>query len=420
MVLERPELFEGRELAGFLLFCLLLAVFSVALEYRAYRELTRFDDAVIEATVLNHYVKSKGTRRYSVLKLRTDTGAHFYTTGSASLRNLAGYRLQLQVRTGKVGFAEYLTGFFAGGRILRVYPKRLLRMTLSEKITASHAYREEGALFAALLTASPLERELRRKLATLGVSHLLAISGFHLGVLSFLLYGILTPPYTLVQSQWFPWRSRRRDLFVIVAGLLFAYLHLLGYVPSLTRAFAMTFIGYLLYDRGIRIVSMQTLAVAVALLGAFWPRLTLSLGFWLSVLGVYFILLFVQYTPRWHKAPLFVALHAWVYLMMLPTALWLFGSFSLWHPLSILWSMLFILFYPVLLLCYLVGAGHLLDGSLQWLLALGTGGGVVSLPGWAVLIQLGAALAAPVRPLFLWFAFGAAFAVFVGAVYQVA
>ena len=420
MVLERPELFEGRELAGFALLCLMLATFSIVLEYRSYRELTRFDDAVVEATVLNQYVKSKGNRRYSVLKLRTEAGAHFYTTASAHLRNLVGYRLQLQIRTGKVGFAEYLTGFFASGQILRVDPHRLLRMTLSEKIATSHAFKEEGALFAALLTASPLERELRRKLATLGVSHLLAISGFHLGVLSFLLYGILRSPYTLVQSQWFPWRSRRRDLFAVVTVLLFAYLHLLGYVPSLTRAFAMTFIGYLLYDRGIRIVSMQTLAVAVALLGAFWPRLYLSLGFWLSVLGVYFILLFVWYAPRWHRVPLFIALHTWVYLMMLPTALWLFGDFSLWHPLSILWSMLFILFYPVVLLSHLAATGNLLDGSLEWLLALGEGGSIVSVPGWAVLIQLGAALAAAVRPLFLWIAFGGAFAVFVGAVYQVA
>ena len=419
MTLERPELFDLRTLLLFLGLCLCLLLFSLGREYRAYRDLTRFNDAVIEAEVVDQYLKRKERRAYYVLKLKSRDGALFYTTASEHLRNLLGYRLRLRVRTMGIGFREYLGGFFAYSDILRVESNRSARIRLAEGIKMHHSDAEEGQLYAALFTASPMSRELRQKLSALGISHLLAISGFHLGVLSLIGFVLLAPLFTVVQSRWFPYVNRRRELFVIVAVMLTGYLLFLDYVPSLLRAYAMLVIGYWLYDRGIKVVSMQTLGIAVALLLALWPRLGFSLGFWLSIAGVYFILLFLRHFSHWHRGVQFAAIHVWVYLMMLPLSLYLFESFSLLHPASVVLSMLFILFYPLALLAHVIGLESLLDGILPLLLRAPDVSSV-SIGAEVLMLQLALALGAFYRRGVLWLLLGVTLCVFVGAVYQVA
>ena len=419
MVLERPELFSGRERWWFLLACVLFFFLQIGFEYSHYRALTRFDDAIIDAKVRHQYLKHQENRRYHVLKLVSDNGETFYTTGPDSLRHLTGYRLQLRIRTKRLTFIEYLRGFFAYSDILKVYPRRSLRTGMAESIANRHPGTTEGQIYAALFTASPMERLLREKLAALGVSHLLAISGFHLGVLSFVLYMLLKPIALHLQSRCCPYWHRRRMLFVTVALMLFCYLAFLDYAPSLLRAFAMMVVGYGLYDRGLKVLSMQTLAVAVVLLLSLWPRLLFSLGLWLSVGGVYFILLFLHHFGHWHKGVQFVVLHLWVYVMMLPLSLWIFGIFSPLHPLSVLWSMLFILFYPLALLAHVIGVESLLQGILQELLRHAAVMHV-SIAGWVVALQLASALGALKSRRGLWLLLGVSMSVFVSAVYQVA
>ncbi|MDX1295970.1 MAG: ComEC/Rec2 family competence protein, partial [Sulfurimonadaceae bacterium] len=293
------------------------------------------------------------------------------------------------------------------------------RIGFASEIASRHDIRYESQIYAALFTASPMDRELRQKLAALGVSHLMAISGFHLGVLSFVLFLILKLPFLFVQERFFPYINRRRELFGIVVLFLFAYLVFLDYVPSLLRAFAMMIVGFVLYDRGIKVLSMQTLLIAVMLLLALWPRLLFALGFWLSVGGVFWILLFLQHFGHWNKTVQFIGIHLWVYLMMLPASLYLFETFSLMHPVSILWSMLFILFYPLVLLAHVIGLEMHLQGVLSQLLELASVS-TVSLPGWVVILQMATAFSLFFRARNVWVLFAVVCAVFVGAVYQVA
>ena len=53
--------------------------------------------------------------------------------------------------------------------------------------------------------------------------------------------------------------------------------------------------------------------------------------------------------------------------MMLPYSLTIFGNFSLSHPLSIAYSVLFTLFYPLALFLHFIGYGGLLDGVIDML-----------------------------------------------------
>ncbi len=419
MKLERVDLFIGRDIYGFFAVCLLLLSMMLVAEYRDFKRLTTFDDAYLQAEVIQQYQKQKGESHYQVLRLRSSEGVPFYTTGPHYLRDLQGHSLELLLRTDRLTYLEYLKGFFAYTQITKVFPHRSMRQRVAELIASKHDNSHIAQIFGALFTASAMDRELRSSLSALGISHLLAISGFHLGVLTFIIIILLSPLYRHVQQRYFPYRQSRRDLFVMTLFFLFAYLWFLDFVPSLVRAFGMMFIGFILYDRGVRVLSMQSLSVTVMLLLSLWPRLLFSLGFWLSVGGVFSILLFIRHFSHWHKVIQFIAVHIWVYLMMLPSGLWLFGSFSASHPLSVLWTMSFIIFYPLVLLAHLIGLGSLLDGVLLELLEMSAPRSV-TIYGALVLLQLFLAFVAVWYRKALPLLFVVILTVFISAVYQIA
>ena len=175
---------------------------------------------------------------------------------------------------------------------------------------------------------------------------------------------------------------------MIVMLFLSGYLYFLGAIPSLLRAFVMLIIGFVLYDRGIKVISMQTLFLTGVLLIAFMPSLLLSMGFWLSMIGVFYIFLYLIHFQNRNNIYNFLGLSIWVYLMMLPLSLYLFHTFSIYHPLSVVSTLIFLPFYIVSLLLHVILEGGLLDGLLDYYLNLGEVSQSVSLPLYAVVIQL--------------------------------
>ena len=368
MLLTKPVLLEGREYLYFGLTLFFLLLISLSFEYYNYTRLIAFDDAIIDVTVLKHYEKERDTKVYSVLKLRTDAGSNFYITSDAPLKELQGYRARVWIKTKYFSFLEYLKGFVTKGYVISISRDHIPTVAMGKGLEKLHPNQVVAEVYGALFFALPLSASLQEHFSALGISHLLAISGFHLGVLSFLLVFLFRYPYTLLQQHRFPYRNRDRDLFIVIAIILGLYLFFLGEVASLMRAYVMMVIGYFLYDRGLKVISMQTLFVSVLLLLSLWPKMLFSLGFWLSVSGVYSIFLYLYY---FEKVPWYInilAVPTWVYLMMTPIALVLFGTYSLYHPLSIFWSALFTLFYPLALFLHLIGWGTLIDSTLEYLL----------------------------------------------------
>ncbi len=420
MILIKPPLLVGREYFYFFLLALTLLFFSLSIEFYNYAKLTQFDDAVIEVEVLKHYEKDKEGKRYQVLKLRTENGATFYMTSKAPLKKLSGYKSKIWVLTKYISFYDYISGFVTKGNVITVSRSKLSTFRLGDDMQSMHKNQEVAQIYGALFFALPLNTALQERFSFLGVSHLLAISGFHLGVLSFLLFALLRPPYTQLQKRFFLYRHRNRDLFALVALVLGNYLFFLGDVASLLRAYAMLIVGYLLYDRGMKIVSMQTLLVSATVLIALWPRLLFSLGFWLSIGGVYFIFLYLRYFGEQAKYISFMVVPFWVYLLMTPIALGVFGNYSLYHPLSIVWSILFTFFYPLALLLHLVGYGNVLDGMLEFFLLHELAGEHFSVSSLWLLPYGLVALGAQFNRHLLYLLFLVAFGVSVAAVYEVA
>jgi len=377
-MIERVSLFSSKR--DFLIFFFISAfilTYSLIIEYNNYKNLTQFDSARINATVLKQYSKTKTTKngklkKYQVLKLKSEKGFSFYTSAKKSFPLSVGKEVELEVWAGKISFYEYMSSFYAFSKVIHTDKTIRTKESLNKFISTQHKDRNISSTYQALFTAKPLNSEIQTKFSALGISHLVAISGFHLGVLSALLFFLFKYPYKFFQNRYFPYRSYKRDSFIAISLVLLSYLLFLDSPPSLLRAFAMLIIGFILYDRGIKIISMLTLLLTVILLISFFPRLVLSIGFWLSVSGVFYIFLFLIHFKELSKIWQFLLIPFWVYLLMLPYSIVIFGNFSIYHPLSIIWTSLFTLFYPLSIFLHLINQGDLLDGVLQSLLRLDT------------------------------------------------
>lgn len=370
-MIEKVSLFtKKRDFFTFICLSLFILTFSLLIEYQNYKNLSRFDSNIINATVIKQYIKTKNSKTYQVLKLKSEDGTTIYTSAKESFQNVKGKEIELKIYAGKKSFYEYLTSFYAFSKISYVYQQESLKEKVNAHISKSHADKDIASIYQALYTATPLEKHLHPIFSALGVSHLLAISGFHLGVLSGVLFFLIKYPYKSLQNRYFPYRSEKVDSFILISVVLFAYLLFLDSPPSLVRAFGMLIIGFYLYDRGFKILSMQTLLLTIILLIAFFPRLIFALGFWLSVSGVFYIFLFLIHFKDLSKLWQFILVPFWVYFLMLPYSLAIFETFSIYHPLSIIWTSLFTLFYPLSIVLHIIGFADLFDKILESLIKL--------------------------------------------------
>ena len=424
-MIEKLSLFNTRrDFSLFLGLCILIFSYSFLIEYNNYKNLTKFDSQLIEATVLKQYEKTKLTKKgklrtYQVLKLKSHKGFSFYTTAKKSFENAKDKKVTLVIFTAKITFYEYLTSFFVYSKILHASSEITLKEKLNTHISDTHTNEDIQSIYKALYSATPLDKRLQTIFSQLGISHLFAISGFHLGVLSGLLFFLFKSPYKYLQNRYFPYRSYKLDSFIVISFVLLSYLLFLDTPASLLRAFVMLVIGFILYDRGYKIISMWTLFLTAILILSFNPRLFFSIGFWLSISGVFYIFLFLIHFKHLSKTMQFLLVPIWVYLMMLPLSLYLFESFSIYHPLSILWTSLFTLFYPLSIVLHFIGLGDVLDNYLIWILNLSSNDTKVVISWLIILPFLGLSFLSVWRKVFVYLLLVVSFLIFIYAIYNV-
>ena len=222
-----------------------------------------------------------------------------------------------------------------------------------------------------------------------------------------------------MHSRYFPYRNAKADIFIFVAFVLLVYLNFLDSPASLLRSYVMLIVGFVLYDRGIKIISMQTLLLTIILILVIFPRLFFSLGFWLSVSGVFYIFLFLIHFKHLNKVWQFLLVPIFVYITMLPLSLVIFSNFSIYHPSSIIWTSLFTIFYPLSIMLHLVGFGDLFDGTLESLISLGENGENVTIGyAWLVFYAL-ISLIGIYSKRFIWLILFVSFSFLIYAVYHI-
>ncbi len=223
---------------------------------------------------------------------------------------------------------------------------------------------EARGLFTALILGEKafLPGELREEVRKLGLYHFLAVSGFHLGLLYALLYGMVRRLWPRVS----PFPSVPAQIPAALAGLSGAgfYAALSGFPPSASRALAMLALYTLSRVLLRRTSGFDLLAGAVLILLLLSPVSILDLSFRLSVLAVCGVILGHRVASFWLRGKNFllryllealaVSLGAW--LFTLPLLLYAFGEVSLLGPLNT------VLLAP--LWCFLLVPGEMLAALL--------------------------------------------------------
>lgn len=185
---------------------------------------------------------------------------------------------------------------------------------------------ENASLFYAMLVGdtSKLESDTYSLFSDAGISHLLAISGLHIGFLVLLLTNFLGKIGV-----------KKDKFFYIVCPLLFVYTFLCGFTPSVTRAFIMASVSLFASCCGRQYDGLCSLSFSALIILFFKPMFLLDKGFLLSFVSVLSILTIMPVIKNIcdkfmsAKASSAVSLVVSAQLGVTPLAILFFGKVSL-------------------------------------------------------------------------------------------
>ncbi len=386
-----PLFTDKKEMVFATVILLLLFCISLGFEFKSYKNLVSKPLHVSSAKVLNHYEKhKKNGRSYDVFRLKSDEGYTFYTVLWKKSPIKIGSLVEVKFKTDKITFLDYLKNFFAVNIFIKSIKKSGNNSIKKLKTYVKNQHKTEDLkeLFSALFFADFVGKTTRDKIQKIGISHLVAISGFHLGLISAILYLLLKPLYRFFQDRFFPYRNINADLAVIVFTLLFYYMYLIDFSPSFLRSFVLSLFSFFLFSKNIKIISFTTLLFSVSFIVILLPRFIFSISFWFSVAGVFYIFLFLKHFSNISKIWIFVLLNFWVFIAMMPVVHFVFTTFTPLQLYSPFLSMAFVVFYPMELLLHILGSGGLFDVWLKKLLNLQTTFYVVMTPLWFLVLYL--------------------------------
>ncbi|PID47714.1 MAG: competence protein [Proteobacteria bacterium] len=389
MTFERLELFDTKG-RGFLVFGFLALIFflHVAYRYYDYKQFLALKNPLFEGNVLLAYDKvSKRGKTYKVLKVATAHESIYTISWQRDFKVNSGDRVSFKIIQKNVSFLDFLSKrFYAPSFDLRVYENKSFHLDLRNFIENQHENKQMASLYSALFLATPIDKNLRQKIQNWGISHLVAISGFHLGVIYGALFFIFKYLYGFFQSRFFPYRDLRFDLGIFIFAILAIYAYIIDFTPSFLRAYVMGLLGFFLFIRYFRVLSFLNLALSVAFLIAFFPHLALSIGFWFSVSGVFYIFLYLHHFGfRWWDG-LFI--NIWVFLCMIIPVHFYFPYISYQQFGAIILSLIFVVFYPFAFFLHLVGFGDLLDVGIIKLLNISFEGSNIQTPLWFLCVYI--------------------------------
>jgi|GEM_PF-2511493 ComEC/Rec2-related protein len=164
-------------------------------------------------------------------------------------------------------------------------PFARLRQAMLHKIRTHIKNTQSYALLAgiSLGETEAFDPELLAAYATAGATHVLSVSGLHVGIVYALFLLLLSP---------FLKNSRRDEALrqLIIVAALVGYAAMANFVPPVLRAVLMAGLFALAKWLGRPISALQTLAISAILLCSFYPAGLFDVGFQLSFLAVLSIL----------------------------------------------------------------------------------------------------------------------------------
>ena len=164
------------------LFCL-----NIGIKYFQYKQFISKNQFITAKIVLQYKKKN-----YWVLKLK-NSDIEFYTTTYNDLKDILNKEVEINLITKNISFWGYLTKFYAPTFYMGV----LETPNYKNYIKKQHSNKQISNIFEALFFGDSLYYQTRQQLSTLGISHLLALSGLHLTIISGVLYLLFSPLYNI-------------------------------------------------------------------------------------------------------------------------------------------------------------------------------------------------------------------------------
>lgn len=244
---------------------------------------------------------------------------------------------------------------------------------LRERLQNTGLDNEALSISSALLLGqkSELNRETRKSYAQVGASHLLALSGMHLGILYGLMYLLFIRRIRFSEWKWF-WLP---PILLTIWG----YAFIAGMPVSLVRASIMFSLATIATLAQADTPPMHILSLSALIILLFTPSALFQIGFQLSFIAVFFILaLYIPIRERLglrNKIANLLMLSAVAQLGTAPLSIYYF------HSLPLLGALVSIILIPLTTIIIYLGLLVLLVplGYATWLLST-----AISIQEWIV------------------------------------
>lgn len=353
--------------------CVLIGLCSLNLFMKYQTFLSMKKGSVFEATIILHYTKKENSERF---KLQDSQGNVFYATYKGKFKPIAGKKAQVYGKIYRCTFLQFLRSCNIYNSSLSLMPSVDKKQAFRSFINVQHKDKLTSNLYNALFFADNLEKPLRQSSIALGLAHIIAISGFHLAVLSLMFYSIACPFY-FIFHRFFCYRNAIYDLGLL--GLIFAYCYLvlIDFEPSFFRAFLMACFAYGILFCGLKITNFLNLFLCVLFALSWNISLLFHIGFLLSIAGVFCIFLFMRHVGtlllgynRLKKFLLGVILfNCIIFIQMMPIVHFFFPQFSPYQLVSIPLSILFVVIFPLVIIAHIFGFGDIFDSVILQVVA---------------------------------------------------
>ena len=358
MIIKIQNYNKKLALIFFLIFIFLI---NLSIEYNKYLDFIDEEVYEVKAEVLNIYEKPKN----NILRLKTQN-FDFFANIDKSEEVRKSEMLNIAIISLNISFYDYLKGFYA----TTIYFDKIEKTPkfidkIIEKINSNHEDEMIKELFQTLFLGTTISKELRDICTNYGISHVIALSGFHLAVLSFTIYWVLYFPYSFFHQKYFSYRNKKYDLILISLVILFYYLILTDIIPSLLRAFVMLILTIYFLRSNIKIVSYTNLFFTFLIVIALFPKFLFSLGFWFSIIAVFYIFLFIQYFKNLNKYFQIIFFNVWMFLVFNPIVHFYFPQTTHEQFLSIIINILFPIFYVFEIVAHIFGFAIYFDDFIK-------------------------------------------------------
>ena len=358
MIIKIQNYNKKLALIFFLIFIFLI---NLSIEYNKYLDFIDEEVYEVKAEVLNIYEKPKN----NILRLKTQN-FDFFANIDKSEEVRKSEMLNIAIISLNISFYDYLKGFYA----TTIYFDKIEKTPkfidkIIEKINSNHEDEMIKELFQTLFLGTTISKELRDICTNYGISHVIALSGFHLAVLSFTIYWVLYFPYSFFHQKYFSYRNKKYDLILISLVILFYYLILTDIIPSLLRAFVMLVLTIYFLRSNIKIISYTNLFFTFLIVIALFPKFLFSLGFWFSIIAVFYIFLFIQYFKNLNKYFQIIFFNVWMFLVFNPIVHFYFPQTTYEQFLSIIINILFPIFYVFEIVAHIFGFAIYFDDFIK-------------------------------------------------------